>query len=136
MVRAIFTLFAAALVCFISGCATSSQSAYDGETQHGTASWYGYENGRATASGERLNSAALTAAHRHFPFGTVVRVTNQLNGRSVEVRINDRGPWAGGDRIIDVSSAAADALDMKRAGLVPVEVEIVSVGDGKRLNNG
>jgi rare lipoprotein A len=136
MVRPFFLLIGVAFICLFSGCAGTSQSAYEGETQHGTASWYGYENGHATASGERLNTGAYTAAHRSLPFGTVVRVTNRLNGRSVEVRINDRGPWAGGDRIIDLSSAAADALDMKRNGLVPVELEVVSVGDGKRVNNG
>jgi rare lipoprotein A len=136
MVRASFVAFAVALVCLFTGCASTSESAYEGETQHGTASWYGYENGHATASGERLNTSAMTAAHRHLPFGTVVRVTNRLNGRSVDVRINDRGPFGDGDRIIDLSSAAADAIDMKRAGLVPVDLEVLSVGDGKRLNNG
>ena len=70
----------------------------------------------------------LTAAHRHLPFGTIVRVTNRLNGESVEVRINDRGPWTGDNRIIDVSSAAADALQMKKAGIVPVEIEVVQLG--------
>lgn len=120
MARASFLALSAALVCFLAGCATTSQSAYEGETQHGLASWYGSENGRTTASGDRFNPHAYTAAHRHLPFGTIVRVTNRLNGRSVEVRINDRGPWGDGDRVIDLSSAAADAIDMKRAGLVPV----------------
>jgi rare lipoprotein A len=69
----------------------------------------------------------LTAAHRRLPFGSMVRVTNKLNGRSVVVRINDRGPWADDDRIIDVSSAAADILQMKRSGIVPVEVEVLSL---------
>lgn len=138
MVRAAFILVAIASVGLLCGCASTSESSscYCGETQCGMASWYGYENGHATASGERLNTGAYTAAHRHLPFGTIVRVTNRLNGRSVDVRINDRGPWGDGDRIIDLSSAAADALDMKRDGLVPVEVEVVSVGDGKRAKNG
>ena len=61
-----------------------------------------------------------------------MRVTNQQNGRSVEVRINDRGPWKGG-RIIDVTSAAADVLEMKRAGIVPVKVEVVRLGSPGRL---
>jgi rare lipoprotein A len=98
-----------------------------GETESGNASWYGADQGHYTASGERFDPDALTAATRHLPFGTIVRVTNTLNGRSVEVRINDRGPWSHG-RIIDVSSAAADVLDMKRAGIVPVKLEVIKLG--------
>jgi rare lipoprotein A len=98
-----------------------------GDTESGKASWYGSEQGRHTASGERFNTHALTAAHRHLPFGTIVRVTNQLNGRSVEVRINDRGPWRHG-RVIDVTSAAADILQMKKQGTVPVTIEIIKLG--------
>jgi peptidoglycan lytic transglycosylase len=104
-----------------------------GDTEFGKASWYGYENGRRTASGERFDTDDLTAAHRHLPFGTIVRVTNRENGRSVEVRINDRGPWCGGGRIIDVSSAAADVLRMKKAGIVRVEIEVVRLGSPARL---
>jgi rare lipoprotein A len=119
------------VACLLGGCAASSQSSYhSGETQHGYASWYGSENGSRTASGERFNQHKLTAAHRHFPFGTIVRVTNEQNGKSVDVRINDRGPWAGHARIIDVSSAAADELDMKSAGIVPVTLEVVELGRG------
>ncbi len=88
--------------------------------QHGLATWYG--RGRGTASGERFNKHAMTAAHRTFPFGTRARVTNKRNGRSVIVRINDRGPFVRG-RIIDVSEAAAERLGMKRDGVVPVKVE-------------
>ncbi len=91
-----------------------------GDVQHGLASWYG--KGRGTASGERFDRRAMTAAHRFLPFQTRVRVTNKRNGRSVIVRINDRGPFVRG-RIIDVSEAAAEALGMKRAGVVPVKVE-------------
>ena len=65
---------------------------------------------------------------RKLPFNTMVRVTNRENGRSVDVRINDRGPYADDDRIIDVSSSAADILQMKKAGIVPVKLEIVSLG--------
>ncbi|MDP8931437.1 MAG: septal ring lytic transglycosylase RlpA family protein, partial [Actinomycetota bacterium] len=91
----------------------------------GPASWYGPGfAGNATASGEVYDPSELTAAHRSLPFGTRVRVTNQLNGRSVLVRINDRGPFAGG-RIIDVSSAAADRLRMKGHGVVPVTVQVL-----------
>jgi rare lipoprotein A len=133
MVRATSSLFAIAFACLLTGCATTSTTCCPGQIQSGTCSWYGYENGRATASGERLDTHQLTAAHRQLPFGTIVRVTNRLNGRSVEVRINDRGPWTGG-RILDVTSAAADALDMKRDGVVPVEIEVVEVGSGRRSN--
>src|SRR3954463_4967056 len=75
----------------------------------GLASVYSTESGSRTASGERLNPGAMTAAHRSFPFGTVVRVTNQRNGRTATVRINDRGPFVRG-RVIDVSRAAARTL--------------------------
>lgn len=119
--------------CLLSGCAGNTPG-YVGEVEHGYASWYGAENGRTTASGERFDEGKLTAAHRRFAFGTVVRVTNEQNGRSVEVRINDRGPWGGGHRIIDVSSAAANELDMKRAGIVPVTLEVLQVGSGDAGN--
>jgi rare lipoprotein A len=90
--------------------------------QSGIASVYGYESGK-TASGEPAAPAGLTAAHRTLPFGTRVRVTNTRNGRSVVVRINDRGPYAGG-RIIDLTPAAAHALGF--SGLAPVTVDRVS----------
>lgn len=98
-----------------------------GETQTGLASWYGSEQGRHTASGEVLDRHALTAAHRYLPFNTIIRVTNQENGKTVELRINDRGPYRGG-RILDVSEAAANILDMKRAGTVPVLIEVMELG--------
>jgi len=120
-------------LAFLTGCASSSSSCAIGATQHGLASWYSNKDGRQTASGERFDERKLTAAHRHLPFGTIVRVTNEQNGKSVEVRINDRGPWTGG-RLIDLSSAAADELDMKRSGVVPVELEILQVGDGHRAD--
>lgn len=75
--------------------------------QCGQASWYALHS--RTASGERMNPAAMTAAHRSLPFGSHVRVTNKRNGRSVVVRINDRGPFVRG-RIIDLSKAAASRL--------------------------
>ncbi|NEP01285.1 MAG: septal ring lytic transglycosylase RlpA family protein [Symploca sp. SIO2E9] len=91
----------------------------------GIASWYGPGlHGRRSASGERFNQHAMTAAHRSLPFGTHVRVTNLNNGRSVVVRINDRGPFTRG-RVIDLSAAAAGVLRMKQAGTAPVQVEIV-----------
>jgi len=93
--------------------------------QTGKASWYGGKHhGGPTASGERFNKNALTAAHRRHKFGTRVKVTNKKNGRSVVVRINDRGPFTKG-RIIDLSEAAAKQLDMIDAGVVPVTVEVV-----------
>ena len=88
----------------------------------GKASWYGPGfAGRKTANGERFNPRALTAAHRTLPFGTKVRVTNLANGKSVVVRINDRGPYAGG-RIIDLSKAAARRIGMLKQGVARVEV--------------
>lgn len=86
------------------------------------ASQYGIGDGlqgSRTANGERFNTHALTAAHKHLPFGTRVTVTNRRNGRSVVVRISDRGPYARG-RCIDLSHAAANAIGM--GGLAPVEV--------------
>jgi rare lipoprotein A len=94
--------------------------------QRGLATWYGDEqHGGPTASGERFDKRKLTAAHRTLRMGTRVRVTNTNNGRSVEVRINDRGPYGNSRRIIDVSEAAARRLDMIDAGVVPVTVEVL-----------
>ena len=99
-----------------------------GASQLGRASWYGGRyHGRKTASGERFDQNALTAAHRTLPFGSVVRVKNLKNGRSVEVRINDRGPFGRKTRIIDVSRAAATDLRMRKAGVVEVEITVVSL---------
>lgn len=84
--------------------------------QCGTASWYGPGfHGRTAASGEKFNQNAMTAAHKALPFNTKVRVTNQKTGKSVTVRITDRGPYYGG-RIIDLSKAAASKLGIIRAG--------------------
>jgi len=94
--------------------------------QRGMATFYGREaHGGPTASGERFDMRQMTAAHRTLRFGTRVRVTNTRNGRSVEVRINDRGPYGGKGRIIDLSEAAARRLDMIDAGVVPVTVEVL-----------
>ncbi|WP_446340524.1 septal ring lytic transglycosylase RlpA family protein [Coleofasciculus chthonoplastes] len=91
----------------------------------GIASWYGPGfHGNRSASGERFNQNALTAAHRNLPFGTNVRVTNLNNGRSVIVRINDRGPFVRG-RVIDLSAAAARVLGLLRTGVAPVRIEIL-----------
>ncbi|HWH18835.1 MAG TPA: septal ring lytic transglycosylase RlpA family protein [Allosphingosinicella sp.] len=86
----------------------------------GVASYYGAElAGNRTASGERFNPNALTAAHRTLPMGTKLKVTNKANGKSVVVRINDRGPFSKG-RILDVSRAAAERISMVRAGTARV----------------
>ncbi len=91
----------------------------------GMASWYGPGfHGNYSANGEVFNQYALTAAHPNLPFGTLVKVTNMTNGRSVVVRINDRGPYAGG-RIIDLSRGAAEALGMVSTGVAQVSVEIL-----------
>ncbi len=95
------------------------------ETQTGEASYYAESLvGNKTARGEPSDSSAMTAAHRTLPFGTRVRVTNLRNGRSVVVRINDRGPYIKG-RIIDLSKAAAHKIGMQKAGVVPVTVAVL-----------
>ncbi|NEP40706.1 MAG: septal ring lytic transglycosylase RlpA family protein [Okeania sp. SIO2G4] len=91
----------------------------------GWASWYGPGfHGNLSASGERYNQYAMTAAHKTLPFGTKVRVTNLNNGSSVVVRINDRGPFIRG-RVIDLSAAAARILGMIHSGVAPVKVEVI-----------
>lgn len=91
----------------------------------GLASWYGPRyHGRTTANGEQFDQMAMTAAHPKLPFGSLVEVTNLQNGKSVKVRINDRGPFVGA-RIIDVSMAVATELDFVNAGLAEVHVELV-----------
>jgi len=85
--------------------------------QCGRASWYALTS--RTASGERMNPAAMTAAHRSLPFGTKVKVTNKRNGKSVVVRINDRGPFIRG-RVLDLSKAAARELGFIQTGHTPI----------------
>lgn len=95
--------------------------------QRGVAAWYGGKfHGRKTASGERFDKNALTAAHRELPFGAVVRVVDASSGRSVVVRINDRGPF-NKRRVIDLSEAAARELDMIDRGVAQVEIRVLSV---------
>lgn len=92
---------------------------------NGKASYYADKfHGRSTASGEKYDKRKLTAAHRNLPFGTRVRVRNLKNNRSVIVRINDRGPFVKG-RIVDLSRAAAERIDMVRDGVVSVKVEVL-----------
>jgi rare lipoprotein A len=92
-------------------------SATPAAAQCGRASWYALHS--RTASGERMNPSALTAAHRTLPFGTRLKVTNQRNGKSVVVRINDRGPFVRG-RVLDLSRAAARQIGMISSGHAPV----------------
>lgn len=102
-----------------------------GDTTTGKAVWYGKKfNGRKTASGQRYNAAALTAASNTLPFGTLVKVTNVKNKKSVTVRINDRGPKQA-DRIIDLSRAAAARLGMLKQGTADVELKVVGQAKGK-----
>ena len=102
----------ACAIIFLSCGAASAES--------GVASIYSYKGGK-TASGERTNPGGLTAAHRRLPFGTMVQVTNRRNGKSVTVRINDRGPFIRG-RVIDVTPAGARALGF--SGLAPVTLAV------------
>jgi rare lipoprotein A len=103
--------------------------------ERGLASWYGEERqGNLTANGEVFDMNGLTAAHRSLPLGTRVKVTNSKNRRSVTLRINDRGPGIPG-RLIDVSRAAARNLGFLRAGLTPVELEVVGLPKPKVLNS-
>jgi rare lipoprotein A len=124
-VRRALPFVALAVIVLALGCVRGPRPRYPGAVQYGLASWYGRDfQGRPTASGEPFDMYAYTAAHRNLPFGTRVRVTNEANGRSVVVRINDRGPWVEG-RILDLSYAAAKALGMLEAGVVRVRVEVL-----------
>ncbi len=122
----------AALIFFPAGCAKHTANvrvpspARIGATETGIASWYGPEyNGRRAASGEIFDQEKLTAAHKKLPFQTWVEVTNLENGKRVDVRITDRGPFVEG-RIIDLSLAAARDIDMVRAGIVRVRLKVIA----------
>lgn len=96
----------------------------------GIASWYGAVlNGHRTASGERFNMYDFTACHKTLPFGTIVRVTNLTTGRTVDVRINDRGVL-NDDRVIDLSFAAAAKIGIVKAGLAQVKLDVIKMGNG------
>jgi rare lipoprotein A len=104
----------------------------EAQVQTGKASFYADKfEGQPTASGEKYKRTKFTAAHKTLPFGTKVRVTNTANSQSVEVVINDRGPYVDG-RIIDVSRAAAEKLGFVNQGLADVSLEVIDPGDGKR----
>lgn len=101
--------------------------------QEGTASYYASKfEGKRTASGEVFHLDSLTAAHKLLPFGTMLRVTNQKNGKTIVVRVNDRLP-ASSKRVIDLSYAAAKEVDMIREGLVQVKIDTNSVDQMNRL---
>jgi rare lipoprotein A len=119
-------IWALMLALALCGCAGSRAARRPtGPCERGQASWYGgHFHGRETASGETYDKEAMTAAHPRLPFGTIVKVTNEKNGWSCNVRINDRGPFAKG-RIIDVSEAAARQLGMIGDGVAPVSVRVV-----------
>lgn len=116
----------AALLTLALTIASTSAPTYAFEKLTGVASWYGPGfHGRTTANGERYDMYGLTAAHKSLAFGTEVKVTNRTNGKSVIVRINDRGPFVG-SRIIDLSKSAAEAIDMIGPGTAAVTVQILA----------
>lgn len=138
-VRRVAALTAAslALCVFLSACAKKKRAARVpaipkvGAVESGIASWYGHPyHGRRAANGEIYDMDSLTAAHRTLPFGTRVLVENQTNGKSVEVRITDRGPFIDG-RIIDLSRAAARRIEMIAPGTANVRVIILGYGPAK-----
>lgn len=117
-------LFLVIVLCFTGIFATA-------QVQTGKASFYADKfEGSPTASGEKYRKGKLTGAHKSLPFGTKVRVTNLANNQTVEVVINDRGPYVEG-RIIDVSRAAAEKLGFVNQGLAEVKIEVLDAGDGK-----
>ncbi len=114
--------FCQAIIIFV--CAASYE-------ETGIASWYGPDfHGKTTANGEIFNTNNFTAAHRTLPFGTIVKITSLTNNKSTIVRINDRGPFVG-NRIIDLSRAAADELEMTKNGTMNVKLEVIEQGDNK-----
>ncbi|MER3422840.1 MAG: hypothetical protein C4293_06015 [Nitrospiraceae bacterium] len=112
----------------IGGCSILPKGQADldvGMKERGIASWYGDDfHGWVTASGDIYDMYAMTGAHRTLPLGTVVRVTNVVNGRHVEIRINDRGPYVKG-RILDLSYGAAERLNMVEQGISAVHLEVI-----------
>ena len=113
----------------------TKQGTTKNQQEHGKASYYGsnYGTNRKTASGKPYDKKKLTAAHKTLPFGTIVRVTNKKNGKTVDVEINDRGPFIKG-RVIDLSVAAAQELDMMDSGVISVSVDIIEVPGEKQEN--
>jgi len=125
MKRYIFVFFILTGIVFFPAAQTANEASF---RQEGIASWYGKEfEGKPTANGEIFNPSLFTAAHPSLPFGTILTITNKQNMKQVTIRVNDRGPFVN-SRIIDLSMAAAEALDMINTGTAPVIVE-------KALNN-
>ena len=140
------------LLLILGGCASSSRFAGHGSggneshasgkgsrvpagkvllTLEGVVSFYGQDfQGKTTSNGETFDLHALTAAHRTFPFGTKVRVTNLESGKSVVVRVNDRGPFVDG-RIMDLSMGAAQSIDLIRSGTAKARLEVLEWGKGE-----
>ncbi|HEY0795092.1 MAG TPA: septal ring lytic transglycosylase RlpA family protein [Acidisarcina sp.] len=115
----------------VSGTGSAQSASTSNKNQHhwyqiGRASWYGkYFQGRQTASGENYDMNLMTCAHRSLPLGTLLKVTNLLNHRSVVVRVNDRGPVPE-NRVVDLSLAAADFLGMSARGTAPVRLDVMN----------
>ena len=106
-----------------------------GDVIAGVSSWYGPNfHGKLTANGEVFDQYGVTAAHKTLPLGTVVRVTNIDNGKSIILRINDRGPYVG-NRILDCSYGAATKLGFKDLGTANVEIKIIEIGDGVYMHH-
>lgn len=125
-------IFTALILTLLAGC-TSTSAVGSSKTKEyakshsltGQASWYGKQfHGKLTASGETYNMYNFTAAHKTLPFGTVVRVTNTANNKSVDVKINDRGPYVSG-RVIDLSYKSFAQIGNTTKGTVPVKIEII-----------
>lgn len=116
------------LLCLLAGCSTIQPGAdgnWAGYTESGMASFYGDKHQhRKTANGEIYKHALKTAAHKKLPFGSTVKVTNIKNGKSVIVKVNDRGPFIKG-RIIDLSKSAFSAIGSTSAGILDVEIEVI-----------
>jgi rare lipoprotein A len=127
---ALFVVASIVIASAISGCAVRPIMTAMA-TQEGLASYYSQDfQGRKTADGETFDNSKLTAAHRTYPFGTIVRVTNLTTDAAVEVRINDRGPVKQ-ERVIDLTLAAAKAIGIDRAGLGRVRLDVVEWGKRK-----
>lgn len=115
------TFLLVSLLTFLSPISLIGNTKYDG-----IASYYSSDfNGRQTASGERFSNSKRTAAHRRYPIGTLLRVTNLKNGKSTVVRINDRGPFIKG-RVLDMSRAAAKDIGIIKSGIAKVRLSVVS----------
>ncbi len=139
----IFSSLSFLLILLLAACSShptartaGAARGLSGTGERGLASWYGKEfDGLPTASGETFRPEKVSAAHRTLPLGTVVDVTNEKNGRTVRVKINDRGPFVAG-RIVDLSKAAAQEIGSVGDGVVPVTLRVVMLGDNTRVRAG